>query len=73
MAMISIRLNAEEEKMMDFLSEHFEEEKSSLIKHSLKDMYEDLIDRKAIDDFETKEKNEEVRFFSADEILASLS
>jgi hypothetical protein len=73
MAMISIRLNTEEEKMIDFLSQHYEEEKSSLIKHSLKDMYEDLIDRKVIDEFETKEKNEEVTFIPADQILSSLS
>jgi predicted DNA-binding protein len=73
MAMISIRLNTEEEKMIDFLSQHYEEEKSSLIKHSLKDMYEDLIDRKVIDEFETKEQNEEVKFLSADQILSSLS
>jgi predicted DNA-binding protein len=73
MAMISIRLNTEEEKMIDFLSRHFEEEKSSLIKHSLKDMYEDLVDRKVIDEYETKERTEEVTFFSADQILSALS
>lgn len=73
MAMISIRLNTEEEKMIDFLSQHYEEEKSSLIKHSLKDMFEDLVDRKVIDEYETKERTEEVTFFSADQILSSLS
>ncbi len=72
MAMISIRLNTEEEKMIDFLSEHYEEEKSTLIKHSLKDMYEDLIDRKVIDEFEMKEKNNDINFLTADQILSSI-
>ena len=71
MAVISVRLNTEEEKMISFLSEHFEEEKSSLIKHSLKELYEDIIDRKIIDDFEIKELNKKVKFVSSQELLKS--
>jgi len=69
MAVISVRLNAEEEKMISILSSHFDEEKSSLIKHSLKEMYEDLIDREVIERFEKKSK---AKFVSADEILKSI-
>jgi len=72
MAIISVRLNTEEEKMISFLSDHFEEEKSSLIKHSLKELYEDIMDRKIIDDFESKEKNKKVKFVSAQELLKAL-
>jgi hypothetical protein len=69
MAVISVRLNTEEEKMISILSSHFEEEKSSLIKHSLKEMYEDLIDRGIIDGFEKKGK---AKFVSSEEILKIL-
>jgi len=72
MAVISIRLNTEEEKMIDFLSDHFEEDKSSLIKHSLTEMYEDLIDRNVIEQFEANEKNKKNIFISADELIQSI-
>jgi len=69
MAIISVRLNTEEEKIISFLSEHFEEEKSSLIKHSLKNLYEDIIDLKVIGEFEAREKP---TFVSSEEILNQL-
>ena len=72
MAVISVRLNTEEEKMISFLSEHFEEEKSSLIKHSLKELYEDIMDRKIIDSFEENERNKKVKFISSQELLKAL-
>ena len=72
MAVISVRLNTEEEKMISFLSEHFDEEKSSLIKHSLKELYEDIMDRKIIDSFEENEKNKKVKFISSQELLKAL-
>jgi len=65
MAVISIRLNAEEEKILDFLSGYYDEEKSTLIKHSLKELFEDIQDNKTIEEFE---KSEGV-FLSADDIL----
>lgn len=67
MAVISVRLNSEEEKILEFLSNYYEEEKSTIIKHSLKDLFEDIQDRKTIEEFEQFEKN--TNFFSADEIL----
>ena len=69
MAVISVRLNAEEEKMVSFLSNEFEKDKSTLIKLSLKEMYEDFIDNKIIDDYEIKEKKNKSSFVSAEEIL----
>jgi len=44
--------------MVNFLSKYYEEERSSLIKHSLKEMYEDLIDRRMIEEYEDNEKME---------------
>jgi len=69
MAVISIRLNSEEEKMVSFLSNEYEKDKSSLIKYSLREMYEDFIDKKVIDDFEKKEKTKSILFINSEEIL----
>jgi len=65
MAVMSVRMNREEEKMINYLSEYFEEEKSSIIKRSLIEMYENIADRKVIDTFE-KEKH---TFVNAEDIL----
>ncbi len=72
MGVISVRLNNEEEKIIKFLSEAFDEEKSALIKHSLKDMYEDFVDRKIIEDFDMKSKKKEPKYISSDEILKEI-
>jgi len=72
MAVISVRLNAEEEKMVSFLSNEFEKDKSSLIKLSLKEMYEDFVDNKIIDLYESKEKKNKSIFLSAEEILKQI-
>ena len=65
MVVMSVRMNREEEKMINYLSEYFEEEKSSIIKRSLIEMYENIVDRKVIDTFE-KEKH---TFVNAEDIL----
>ena len=67
MAIISVRLNSEEEKMVEYLAEEYEKDKSSLIKFSLKQMYEDSIDKKIIDEFEKDRKRK--KFLTAEEIL----
>jgi len=69
MAVISVRLNAEEEKMVTFLSEEYDKDKSSLIKYSLKEMYDDYIDKEVIEKFEKKEKRNAPKFVSSEEIL----
>ena len=65
MAVMSVRMNKEEEKIINYLSSYFEEEKSAIIKRSLQDMYEDSIDNKIIERFE----KEEHTFVSAEDIL----
>ena len=72
MAVISVRLNTEEEKIIDYLADYYEEDKSSLIRHSLKEMYEDIIDRIAINDFEKIEKKKKPKFLKAEEILKGI-
>ena len=58
--------------MVNFLSDFFEQDKSSLIKYSLKELYEDLIDKQMINKFETKEKNKKVKFVDSREIVNSI-
>ena len=72
MAVISVRLNTEEEKIIDYLSSVYDEDKSTLIKHSLKEMYEDIVDKKIIDDYEIKKKKKKPHFISSEEIMKDL-
>jgi len=69
MAVISLRLNQNEEKMVNFLSDYYEQDKSSLIKYSLKELYEDIIDRQIINEYETKEKKGKINFIDSNEIM----
>jgi hypothetical protein len=57
MAVISIRLNKNEEKMVNFLCDHYEQDRSSLIKHSLRELYENIIDTQIIIEYETRESD----------------
>ena len=72
MAVISVRLNTEEEKIIDYLSSVYDEDKSTLIKHSLKEMYENIVDKKIIDDYEIKEQKKKPHFVSSEEIMKDL-
>jgi hypothetical protein len=69
MAIISLRLNKNEEEMVNFLSEYYEQDKSSLIKYSLKELYEDIIDKQVIGEYEKREKNGEINFVNSNEIM----
>jgi hypothetical protein len=72
MAVISLRLNRNEESMINFLSSYYEQDKSSLIKYSLKELYEDIVDKKIISEYEIREKNGEVNFFDSNNIMNML-
>jgi len=69
MGVISVRLNKREEEILKKLTEHFETDKSRLIKRSILELYENLMDLEFIDHFEEKEKKKEVSFVTAEEIL----
>ena len=69
MGVISIRLNKDEEKILRKLSEHFHEDKSALIKKSLFELYENIVDLDEIEKFEAKERKGKTSFFPAEDIL----
>jgi hypothetical protein len=69
MGVISIRLNSDEEKILKKLSDYFNEDKSALIKKSLVELYENVLDLNTITRFEEKEKKEKISFSTADDIL----
>ena len=68
MAVITIRLNDEEQKVLDYLTEYCHEDKSTLIKKSLLEMYEDLQDIKFIDKYVKENKQKNKKFVSSNEI-----
>ena len=69
MAIISLRLNKNDENIINFLSEYYEKDKSSLIRHSLKELYEDIIDKQIINEFEAKEKTGKIKFIDSNKII----
>jgi predicted DNA-binding protein len=69
MAIISLRLNQQEADMINFLSDYYEQDKSSLIKYSLKELYEDIVDRELITNYEKRENKGDVSFISSDDAL----
>ncbi|MEW5743815.1 MAG: DUF6290 family protein [Nitrospirota bacterium] len=71
MGVISIRLNKEEERILKKLSEHFHEDKSALVKKSLHELYENILDLDEIKKFETKERKGKTTFYTAEDILKS--
>ncbi len=58
--------------MLAFLEKQFAKDKSSLIKYSLNELYENYIDNKLIEEFEAKEKETGPKFLGAKEILADI-
>ena len=73
MGIVSVRFNSEEERILEELTNYYQEDKSKLLKKLMVEMYEDLIDKNEIAKFESKEKNKKVKFHSANEILAQLN
>lgn len=69
MGIISVRLNKDEEKILKNLSDHFHEDKSTLIKKSLLELYENVMDLNEVKKFEAKEKKGKVSFVTAENIL----
>lgn len=69
MGVISVRLNKDEDKILKRLSEYFHADRSTLIKKSLVELYENMKDIEMIEAFEKKEKRGKVFFTSAEDIL----
>ena len=70
MGVVSVRFNKDEEKILKKLINHFHQDKSTLIKKSLFEMYENILDLNEIKKFELKEKKGKVSFTTAEEILS---
>ncbi len=69
MGVISVRFNKDEEIILKKLSAHFHEDKSTLIKNSLFELYENVLDLNEIKKFEVKERKGKASFSSAEDIL----
>ena len=69
MAVISIRFNSKEEKILEILKKYYECDFSSLVKKSLLDLYEEIKDREIIEQYEAREKISKSKFVKIEDIL----
>ena len=67
MAVVSVRLNKDEERILSFLTEYFHEDKSTLFKKSMYELYEDIQDIKFIE--ENIENKKDKEFITAEDLL----
>ena len=72
MGVISIRLNRNEENILKYLTNLFDKDRSSIIKDTLVEKYEDLQDLKTIKKFEKDEKSDNPSFVSAEVALKDI-
>ena len=72
MAIVTLRLNQEEEKILRLLVKHLDQDKSKILKEAMWDKFEELRDRDLIEGFEKKNRAGKVRFGSADALLGVL-
>ncbi len=59
MAVISVRLNTEEERILRTLTDYFHVERSTLLKKSMYELYEDIQDIRFIEERIESKKNPE--------------
>lgn len=69
MAVVSVRLNEQEEKILEYLTEYFHEEKSSLLKKSMFELYEDTQDIRFVDAYLDKKGLQKENFVSGDDLI----
>jgi hypothetical protein len=72
MGMIAVRFSAPEEHIVKELSKYYHEDRSKIVKRSLLELYEDLIDKKEIETFIKKESKAPGKLYSAKDILKEL-
>jgi len=68
MAVISVRFNSKEEKILKTLKNYYNCDSSNLIKRTLLDLYEEIKDREIIEQFEIKEKSSKSVFIEFEDI-----
>lgn len=67
MGVTSVRFNKKEEQALECLKDAFHADASSVIKKALWELYENLRDRRIIEEFEVREDVEVVEFGAIDE------
>ena len=72
MAIVTLRLNDEEEKILELLVKYFDADKSKILKEAMWDKYEDLRDQEVIEEFEKKERARKAKFDSADDLIRAI-
>jgi predicted DNA-binding protein len=72
MAIVTLRLNDEEEKILELLVKYFDADKSKILKEAMWDKFEDLRDREIIENFEKKSRAGKVQFASADDLIKKI-
>ncbi len=73
MAIITLRLNDEEEKILDLLVKYFDTDKSKILKEAMWDKFEDLRDREIIEGYEKKSSAGKVAFGTADDLIKKIA
>ena len=71
MAVISVRFNDKESRILKKLSAELDLDQSALIKKSVMDAYEDLVDRQVIADFEKIDLKRKTKFHSFEQIIGT--
>lgn len=69
MAVVSVRLNDEEEKILEYLTDYFHEDKSTLFKKSMFELYEDIQDIRFIESYINDSKKNRNKFITSAELL----
>jgi len=69
MAVISVRFNSKEEKILKTLKNYYNCDSSNLIKRTLLDLYEEIKDREIIEQFEIREKASGSGFVKFEDII----
>ena len=69
MAVISVRFNSKEEKILKTLKNYFNCDSSNLIKKTLLDLYEEIKDREIIEQYEDREKTSKSGFVKIEDII----
>lgn len=69
MAVISVKLNNKEEKILEHLSDYFHEDKSTLFKKSIYEMYENVQDIKFVDKYIKNSSKRKRRFVTASDLF----
>jgi hypothetical protein len=69
MAVISVRFNSREEKILKTLKDYYNCDSSSLIKKTLLDLYEEIKDKEIIEQYELREKTSKTGFVKVEDII----